>query len=334
MQEQVTVSVVMPVHDGKEYLRPCLESVRSQTLDAFECICVNDHSTDGAREVLQEFADGDPRFRVLDSAERGAGAARNLGLAEAKGRYLLFLDADDLFEPTLLETLSARAEATEADIVFCPNRIYDTATGVVSDSKIVKFPEIDPAVEYPFRAEGGPSLMAYAPCPWNKLFRADFVRRERLSFQALPSANDLFFTTTAKIVAHRCASVSEPLILYRVGQKANITAKVHKDPSCVAKALLAVWNFIGERGLKPVMTAKFVGFTCPNIWYTLNLVKEASEARARFVAFLGESGLVEQMGAAISEHCPNDGAASESHAKLQTALSDAAAAYAAMRPQD
>ena len=332
MQEQVTVSVVMPVHDGKEYLRPCLESVRSQTLDAFECICVNDHSTDGAREVLQEFADSDPRFRVLDSAERGAGAARNLGLSEAKGRYLLFLDADDLFEPTLLETLSARAEATEADIVFCPNRIYDTATGVVSDIKIVKFPEIDPATEYPFRAEGGPSLMAYAPCPWNKLFRADFVRRERLSFQALPSANDLFFTTTAKIVARRCASVPEALILYRVGQKANITAKVHKDPSCVVKALRAAWEFIVERGLESEMTARFVAFSCPNIWYTLNLVKDAPEAQSAFVAYLREAGLIERLGDAVRAHCPDDPAAVADFGRLQVVFDDVSRARGLLQP--
>ena len=326
------VSIIVPVHNGVEYLRPCLESIRRQTLASFECICVNDHSTDGADGVLREFAAADPRFRVLDATDRGAGAARNLGLDQAQGGFLMFLDADDLFEPTLLETMRARAEATGADIVFCRNQLYDTATSAVSDCTFVEFPAIDPALEYPFRSPSGPLLMAYAPCPWNKMFRADFVRAEGLRFQALPSANDLFFTTTAKIAARRCASVPDALILYRVGQKANITSKVHKDPSCVVKALRAAWEFIDGRGLASEMTARFVAFSCPNVWYTLNLVKDAPEAQAAFVAYLRETGLIERLGDAVRAHCPDDSAAVANFGRLQVVFDDASKARGLLQP--
>ena len=293
---------------------------------------MNDHSTDGADGILREFAAADPRFRALDATDYGAGAARNLGLDQARGGYLLFLDADDIFAPTLLETMRARAEATGADIVFCRNKMYDTATAAVSDCTFVDFPEVDPALEHPFRSPSGPMLMAYAPCPWNKMFRASFVRAEGLRFQTLPSANDLFFSTTAKIAARRCASVPDALVFYRIGQKTNITSKVHKDPSCVVKALLAVWDFVEKRGLTAEMAAKFVVFSCPNVWYTLNLVKDVPEAQAKFVAYLRETGLIERLGAAVRAHCPDDADTLAHFGKLQTVFEDAAKARELLQP--
>ena len=103
MEENIKVSVILPVYNGETYLSECLDAILGQTLKEIEVICVNDGSTDRSPEILREYAARDSRIRVIDQENTGAGAARNNGMAQARGEYLSFLDADDFFEPQMLE---------------------------------------------------------------------------------------------------------------------------------------------------------------------------------------------------------------------------------------
>ncbi|MGL5860889.1 MAG: glycosyltransferase family 2 protein, partial [Phycicoccus sp.] len=94
------LSVVVPFYGVEDYIRPCLESVRDQALTDIEVICVDDGSPDHSREVADEFAAADPRFRVLAQENQGLGPARNAGVAAASGEYLTFVDSDDLVTRT------------------------------------------------------------------------------------------------------------------------------------------------------------------------------------------------------------------------------------------
>src|SRR5690349_15888802 len=102
------VSVIIPLYNKAPYLRRALESIASQTFADFEAIVVDDGSTDGSERIAAEFAD--PRFRVLRQPNRGPGSARNLGIAEARGELLAFLDADDEWLPDFLETTTSLLE--------------------------------------------------------------------------------------------------------------------------------------------------------------------------------------------------------------------------------
>ena len=111
------VSVIIPVYNAEQYLRQCLDSVVGQTLKDIEIICVDDGPQDNSVAILKEYAARDSRLRLIREKNRGAGAARNQGLREATGEYLSFLDADDFFEPDMLEKAVARAEEYDAQIV-------------------------------------------------------------------------------------------------------------------------------------------------------------------------------------------------------------------------
>jgi glycosyltransferase involved in cell wall biosynthesis len=104
-----TVSVVVPAFNVEPYIRDCLGSVRVQTMREWECIVVDDGSTDGTAERVAKC--GDPRIRLIRQANKGVSAARNAGLAEARGRYVLFLDGDDLLHREALARLSAGLDA-------------------------------------------------------------------------------------------------------------------------------------------------------------------------------------------------------------------------------
>lgn len=103
------VSVVVPTFNVARYVGECLASVRAQTLANWECIVVDDGSSDGTRERIRESAD--PRIRLIGQSNKGVSAARNVGLANATGSYLLFLDGDDLLHPEALSRLATQLDA-------------------------------------------------------------------------------------------------------------------------------------------------------------------------------------------------------------------------------
>lgn len=93
----VNVSVVMPVYNCEKYLEQCMESIFRQNLKDLEILCINDGSTDSSVEIIERLQKRDKRILLYHQENQGAGAARNLGIQKAKGKYIAFLDADDYF---------------------------------------------------------------------------------------------------------------------------------------------------------------------------------------------------------------------------------------------
>lgn len=112
------VSVIIPVYNAEKYLGKCLESLLSQTLQEMEIICVDDGSSDGSPEILKRFQGRDERVRILTQENQYAGVARNNGMREARGEYLLFLDADDFLKKPFLKKRIFRVKK-RTRILFC-----------------------------------------------------------------------------------------------------------------------------------------------------------------------------------------------------------------------
>jgi glycosyltransferase involved in cell wall biosynthesis len=111
------VSVIIPVYNTASYLRRCLDSVGGQTLRDIEILCINDASTDTSLETLREYEVKDERIKIIDLSEnQGVSVARNMGMAEAQGEYLGFVDSDDV-DPSFYEKLYSKAAETGAVIV-------------------------------------------------------------------------------------------------------------------------------------------------------------------------------------------------------------------------
>lgn len=95
-------SIIVPVYNAARYLRETLESVALQTFRDFECICVDDGSTDGSAAMIEEYCAHDRRFRFVRKQNGGEGSARNAGIETASGEWLCYLDADDVYSPDML----------------------------------------------------------------------------------------------------------------------------------------------------------------------------------------------------------------------------------------
>ena len=128
---EVRVSVIVPVYNAEDTIRDCLDDITGQTLRETEIICVDDGSSDGSVSVIEEYRQKDGRIRVIRQENQGAGAARNTGMKEAQGEYLCFLDADDRFEPEMLEEAWKRCCETGADTCVWSADCFDAGTGEV-----------------------------------------------------------------------------------------------------------------------------------------------------------------------------------------------------------
>ncbi len=125
----VKISIIIPVYNCEDYLEQCIKSVLAQSLKELEMICIDDGSTDFSAQLLQEFARKDKRIVLLCQENQGPGAARNAGIRQAKGKYIIFLDADDYYvDENALEMMFDACE-TQNMQVCCSMRMNVEGAG-------------------------------------------------------------------------------------------------------------------------------------------------------------------------------------------------------------
>ena len=133
-ENNIKVSVIVPVYNGSKYLRMCLNCICAQTLKDIQIICVDDNSTDDSLDILKEYEAKDPRVVVIhNDSHTNAGNCRNTGMEFADGEYLSFLDADDFFEPEMLEKAYKTAINDHAEIIAFRCNQYDDSTNTFMD---------------------------------------------------------------------------------------------------------------------------------------------------------------------------------------------------------
>ncbi len=113
------LSIIVPIYNTEKYLRKCVDSILAQTLTDFECILVDDGSTDNCPAICDEYAEKDPRIVVIHKPNGGLSDARNAGLDIAKGDYIGFVDSDDWIETEMYNTLYSLAISNSSDISSC-----------------------------------------------------------------------------------------------------------------------------------------------------------------------------------------------------------------------
>ncbi len=173
----IMFSIIVPAYNSGLYIGRCLDSVLHQTFGGFECIVVNDGSTDDTLAICSRLASDDTRLVLLDGSNDGVSSARNKGLQAARGEYVLFLDADDWVEPTWLEELSR----------LCPGQdivqfdFYEVGT----EKKAI---HIDSSVDMIVQGEGA--------VVWRRAYRRELVADLRFD-TGIKAGEDYLFSVQA-----------------------------------------------------------------------------------------------------------------------------------------
>ena len=289
------VSVIIPVYNTELYLRECLDSVIHQTLREIEIICVDDGSTDRSLEILREYEARDGRFRVLTQPNVNAGAARNRGLDLARGEYLSFLDADDFFEPKMLERAYATARNCGAEILVyrCNNYITeeDRYTERQNSIEAANIPEIQP---FPGTAVKGNLFFTFVGWAWDKLISRRYIQENGLRFQEQRTTNDLYFTYFALAKAQRIITIDEILAHHRIQLLTSLEATREKSWDCFYKALIALRDGLRREKLYDRYERDFVNYSVRfTLWnlYTISWPKQEVMFYLLKHAWLSELGI-------------------------------------------
>src|SRR5690554_5264372 len=123
MSSNPKISVIIPVYGVEKYITKCIESIKNQTFTNFEAILINDGTKDNSVAVAEDAIAGDDRFIILHKENGGQGSARNLGLDNARGDYIAFIDSDDWVEPRYLQAMHEKITEEDADICTCNARL-------------------------------------------------------------------------------------------------------------------------------------------------------------------------------------------------------------------
>ena len=269
------VTVIMPVYNASKYLHDCMSSLLSQTLRDIEIICIDDGSTDDSFMILEEYASKDSRIHLFKQENKGAGAARNIGLSLARGRYLSFLDSDDFFYPEMLSQAYYSAEKYDSDVVlYRYNYYYDNQNYLSKSShglNDVYLPKVDVFSDVDV---SGRRFRLADTNPWNKLFKHDFVRNKNLKFMEIMNCNDVYFVMSAMYLAKKISVINQALMAYRVNTTTSLQSTTYKSPLNIYHALLQIKTSFCQTDNWSLEEVGFVNFSLEHLIYQLNKLRD------------------------------------------------------------
>lgn len=251
------ISIVVPVYKSEKTLGGCLESLMAQTYADIEVICVIDGSPDFCGDICDAYAGKDNRIKVIKRENGGVSSARNRGVDEANGEYILFVDSDDTVEPTYCEKMWKAHVETGADIVICGFHHWYVGRDV---PKVPSNPGV-----YDTKTYGAEFLKLYQEgflnMPWNKLYKKELAGRFDTS---LSLGEDLLFNMDYFGKCSKVAVISDALIHYIQEEKGNtLSTKKRADKLEIASRVCAgvqayYRKLTGRKELHPVIAGKFV----------------------------------------------------------------------------
>lgn len=207
------VSILVPIYNVEKYLRECLDSLITQTLDDIEIICINDGSTDSSADILEEYRLKDPRIKVISKSNSGYGHSMNIGLNNARGEFIGILESDDFADRHMFMELYQIAKKFDAEVVKSDWYNYWTskATSIKQGKIAVK------KANRLINAKEDKSLLKIQPSIWSAIYKRDFLKDNDIRFLETKGASyqDTSFNFKVMMSAQRVVLTPKSYVYYR-----------------------------------------------------------------------------------------------------------------------
>lgn len=203
------VSVIIPVYNTEKYLKKCIESVINQTYRNLEIICIDDGSTDRSLNILKQFESKDNRIRIIQQENKGVSAARNIGIDNTNGKYLMFVDSDDWIESNMVAELFSLAEREDTDVIIS-GILYEN---IKEKTKFYKIPKSPNWLSHE-------NILALIP---NKFHKSKLIKKYNIIFNTeIKMSEDFLFNMEVLAKSHKVCIM--PKIFYHYILHGNNTA--------------------------------------------------------------------------------------------------------------
>lgn len=257
------ISVIVPLYNARKYLQEAIDSVLAQTFQDFEIIVVDDCSTDDSWELASKLYGENDKVRLYrHEGNKTAGGARNTGLEHAKGKYIAFLDSDDLYMPETLEIMHKAAEKYGAEVVHSPGCLISQGdqeqVRATDEFRTIIFDDM-PTSEKPvlinedkdYRVEFWARRKLYGTI-WNKLFRKDFLDEHHIRFEEnLVPGQDAIFLFRCVFYARIYLWIPDIFYIYRrpatsVTRKKRDARFIARQAKNIAAKIKALDTYMGD----------------------------------------------------------------------------------------
>lgn len=208
----ILVSVIIPIHNTEKYLPQCLDSIITQTYKNLQIILINDGSTDGSGDICETYAEKDSRIQVIHQKNEGVSAARNMGLSLATGKYIFFLDADDICLKNTIHSLLHNIQDHDLAI----GSIQPIEEDGRPTHSMPPFPEQVVSAEQMLTLLFHEEVLGYQGFLSNKLYRHDIICNNNVRFRDDICYNeDRLFLTEYLLGCNTAKTTNQIIYLYR-----------------------------------------------------------------------------------------------------------------------
>lgn len=286
----IDLSIIVPVYNVEKYIRSCIESIFKQGLDdaSFEVIIVNDGSTDRSMEMIEYIISQHRNITVINQDNKGLSIARNNGIANAKGKYILMPDSDDLLIENSLKPLLEIALESQADLIVADfksmtdNEIEQTNTSLL---QLEMFNYREKTGEELFLEDLNP----YHCYVWRTLYRNDFLKENNMSFVPGIYIQDVPFTHECYLKAKKCIRTYWLLNIYRKGHESATFSFNIKKTKDFCTAVAKTWELTHLDGISSKAQNKlrediYTSFSMI-IWIIIHKIDKESD-RIEIIDFL------------------------------------------------
>lgn len=220
------ISIIVPIYNVEKYIEKAIESIINQTYKNLEIILINDESKDKSIEICKKYIKQDKRIKVINQKNKGLSGARNTGLENATGEYIMFIDPDDTYELDACENLYNEIENTDADYVIANYRNMDE-----DDTKwenpafdINKYNKMEVSIDEPTKC-----FYVMNSGVWNKIFKKKFLDEIKVKFVEKTPAEDAIFTTYCFIKAQKVYYIPDVVYNYRLRESDSISSNCSRE---------------------------------------------------------------------------------------------------------
>ena len=215
------ISIIVPIYNVEEYLSVCLDSLCNQTYSNIEILCVNDGSIDDSERILESYVAKDKRIKFFTQKNAGLATARNVGLENATGKYIMFCDSDDYYQPNMCEEMINCIQSNDVDLVICA---CDFVIDVENNKRSLEYFHLKYFGKWPLTDIIKATTNVVV---WNKIFKLDIIQKYHIKFpDGCYPAEDTAFTYSYLSVSKSIFSLNKQLYNYRI-RKNSIMEKIY-----------------------------------------------------------------------------------------------------------
>ena len=171
------VSIIVPVYNSEKFISRCIESILAQSYKNYELLLIDDGSIDTSPQIIKKYSESDSRIRAIIKENEGVAQTRNMGIKEARGEYILFLDNDDYVGPDYIKQYVERIENTNSDAVFGGYKRVNPSGKIIQTKRV-------------YDSEWSKYTI---PTPWAKIFNREYLVTNKIEFLQCPIGEDIYF---------------------------------------------------------------------------------------------------------------------------------------------